>query len=135
MEGAIIGNVVARTLLIISAAVVIGLSVNQHEIFTDAKEYCDNFVTGRLAREACDFGRIIPSLAYGIAAGAFGLLDGLVGLVAAFVSAVPWVVMAVLDGLTAIILLAHGIVSALYANSRPLTKVLTLATELCCSAG
>lgn len=55
-------------------------------------------------------------MAYGIAAGAFSLFDALVGLVAAFVPAIPWVVMAVLDALTAILLLAHGIVSCMKAN-------------------
>lgn len=55
-------------------------------------------------------------MAYGIAAGAFSLFDALVGLVAAFVPAIPWVVMAVLDALTAILLLAHGIVSCMNAN-------------------
>jgi hypothetical protein len=95
---------------IISAAVVIGLSVNLHEIFSDAKARCD-YSNNHGYHFDCDSGLIIPSLAYGIAAGSFALLDALVGLVAAFLPAISWLIMTVLDGLTAILLLAHGVVS------------------------
>lgn len=45
-------------------------------------------------------------------AGAFGLLTSLIGLAAVFISAIPGLIMAVVDALASIMLLAGGIVSS-----------------------
>ena len=48
---------------------------------------------------------------YSAFAGAFGLLTALIGLVAIWLTAIPALIMAAIDGLASLILLAGGIVS------------------------
>lgn len=93
----------------------LGLSISLHIDISDAKDRCNRYFNGRNREILCYTGRLLPSLAYGAAAGAFGLLDCLIGLLAAFVSFIPWIAMVVLDALAAVLLLAHGIVSAILA--------------------
>lgn len=54
---------------------------------------------------------LVPILKFGIFVGAWGLIDSLVGLAATFLEAIPWIVVAALDGLACIFYFAGGVVS------------------------
>ncbi|KAF1824718.1 uncharacterized protein K489DRAFT_188258 [Dissoconium aciculare CBS 342.82] len=82
MAIALFGNLGIRAVLIISAAVIIGLSVYVRDIFQPYKEYCDfESVSG------CDLiNKWTTGSRYGIFVGVWGLLAAFLGIAAGFVS-------------------------------------------------
>ena len=106
MEAYKLTLLILRVFQLIFAVVVLGVSVSLTNFFTSAfvRDVCD------IAHD-CHLGRWVPAVEYDTFVGVWGLLDALLGTVAAFVTAVPWIAMIVVDALAAIFYLAGGIVS------------------------
>ncbi|KAK3075044.1 hypothetical protein LTR53_002015 [Teratosphaeriaceae sp. CCFEE 6253] len=87
-----LANLITRGLQIVFGAVVLGLSIT--------------------AIQWQHFGSAPATSSYSAFAGAFAILAGLIGIAAGFFDAIPQLIMAIVDGLASLLLLAGGIAFA-----------------------
>ena len=100
----------ARTLQVLCAAVVLGLSIDLYTKVDKVQDAC-NALKERHGFNCGAFNGILASLGFCAFIGAWGLLDAVLGTAAAFITSLPWIVMPVVDGLASVFYLAGGIVS------------------------
>ena len=94
----------------------LGTSVDLSKFFTSdlARSIC------KIAQDSnkCRLGGITPAVEYGAFVGVWGLIDALLGLISAFLTAIPWIAVAVVDALAILFYFAGAIVSFMLQLSR-----------------
>ncbi|KAM3415127.1 hypothetical protein BST61_g10252 [Cercospora zeina] len=103
MQKSTLGLLAARAFQLLFAVVLLGVSVSLVRDIRQARRACDFY------NLPCRLGRLPSSSYFAAFTGAWGVLDGLVGLAGAFITALPWIAVVVLDALAAIFYIAAGI--------------------------
>ncbi|KAK5173306.1 uncharacterized protein LTR77_001987 [Saxophila tyrrhenica] len=94
-----------RALLLLSAAVVLGTSVDLYQFLPKYQDACNAVYEDKL----CDLQGLIPALGYGCFVGALGLLAALAGIVATFIDAIPTIVVLGLEAFSGVVYLSGGL--------------------------
>ena len=99
---------ILRALLLLFSIIVLALGAVASHRLNNAQDICK----GLTRDQNCDLHGLIPTLQFTAFAGAWGLIAGLVGLASLFVSAIKWIIVAVVDALAALFFFAGGVVSS-----------------------
>ncbi|KAF2485835.1 hypothetical protein BDY17DRAFT_294310 [Neohortaea acidophila] len=117
MEGSRLALIILRVWLILCACVVLGTSVDLANYTTsrDIQEFCKVVENS----SNCNLHGLVAAVEFTAFAGAWGLIAALLGLISAFITAIPWVAVAVIDGLACIFYFAGGVRLAVWISDYP----------------